>query len=225
MMILSMSIQKIEALAKSTSDAAFASDHFGRIAVWNKTAEQYFGLSANEALGRPCHAIIQGSDECGTVCSNNCSTLQAMRGRRTVGNFDVRVHTPNGSNWCNVSVLIANRDKSAHQLALHIVRPIDVRKRLEMMFQAFVRNELSLDPSNIATLAQSSRSAVLDANLSLRERDVLKLLAKGVPTKAIAAQFQISPSTVNNHVQHALRKLNAHNRLDAIRRAEASGLI
>ena len=220
-----MPTQKIEALVKSTSDAAFACDQFGRITVWNKAAEQYFGLSANEVLGRPCHAIIQGNDECGAVCSNNCSTLQAMRGRRTVGNFDVRVRTPNGSSWCNVSVLIANRERSAHQLALHVVRPIDVRKRLEMLFHAFVRDELRLDPSNIATLCQSSRSAVLDANLSRREREVLKLLANGVPTKTIAAQFHISPSTVNNHVQHALRKLNAHNRLDAIRRAELSGLI
>jgi DNA-binding NarL/FixJ family response regulator len=53
----------------------------------------------------------------------------------------------------------------------------------------------------------------------------LKLLAKGRATEAIAKQLHISRTTVNNHVQHILNKLNAHTRLEAIRRAEHAGLI
>jgi DNA-binding NarL/FixJ family response regulator len=50
-------------------------------------------------------------------------------------------------------------------------------------------------------------------------------LAKGVTTAAIAERLGISRTTVNNHVQHILHKLNAHSRLEAIRRAEHAGLI
>ncbi|RMG50565.1 MAG: DNA-binding response regulator [Acidobacteria bacterium] len=44
-------------------------------------------------------------------------------------------------------------------------------------------------------------------------------------TADIADRLCISRTTVNNHIQHILRKLNAHSRLEAIRRAERAGLI
>ncbi|MBK9316554.1 MAG: response regulator transcription factor [Acidobacteria bacterium] len=34
-----------------------------------------------------------------------------------------------------------------------------------------------------------------------------------------------SPWMVNNHIQNILKKLNAHTRLEAVRRAEYAGLI
>ncbi|MCC6328799.1 MAG: response regulator transcription factor, partial [Acidobacteria bacterium] len=37
--------------------------------------------------------------------------------------------------------------------------------------------------------------------------------------------LHISRNTVDNHIQHILKKLNAHSRLEAVRRAELSGLI
>jgi DNA-binding NarL/FixJ family response regulator len=61
--------------------------------------------------------------------------------------------------------------------------------------------------------------------LTNRELEVLRLLAKGATTGAIANQLHISRTTVNNHIQRLLHKLNAHSRLEAIRRAERAGLI
>jgi DNA-binding NarL/FixJ family response regulator len=55
--------------------------------------------------------------------------------------------------------------------------------------------------------------------------DVLRLLAHGESSKSIAHQLHISITTVNNHVQHILKNLNAHNRLEAIRRAEHAGIL
>jgi DNA-binding NarL/FixJ family response regulator len=53
----------------------------------------------------------------------------------------------------------------------------------------------------------------------------LRLIAKGKSTRAVSAQLHISGSTVGNHIQHILKKLNAHTRLEAIRCAERAGLI
>jgi len=61
--------------------------------------------------------------------------------------------------------------------------------------------------------------------LTDRELEILRLLGKGSTTSEVADQLHISRTTVNNHVQHILRKLDAHTRLEAIRRAEHAGLI
>ena len=48
-----------------------------------------------------------------------------------------------------------------------------------------------------------------------------RMVADNWPQRPI----HISRTTVNNHIQHILGKLNAHTRLEAIRRAEHAGLI
>jgi DNA-binding CsgD family transcriptional regulator len=48
-----------------------------------------------------------------------------------------------------------------------------------------------------------------EAELSIRELEILRLLGNGNNTAAIAAKLHISRTTVNNHVQHILRKLGA----------------
>ena len=61
--------------------------------------------------------------------------------------------------------------------------------------------------------------------LTARERDVLALLAEGLPNKAIAAALGISDQTVKFHVAAIIGKLGAANRTDAVRRAVRRGLV
>lgn len=71
----------------------------------------------------------------------------------------------------------------------------------------------------------ATRSVTSGVELTGREREILKLIAAGVKTTAIARQLSISRTTLNNHIQHILRKLDCHSRLEAIRRAERAGLL
>lgn len=50
---------------------------------------------------------------------------------------------------------------------------------------------------------------------SLREQEILSVLAEGVSNKHIARKFDIAESTVKVHVKHILRKLNMNNRTQA----------
>jgi PAS domain S-box-containing protein len=220
-----MRIREIKDLVDSTSDSSFAVDGAGHIVAWNRGAEAMFGLLADEAIGKTCREIIRGADECGPVCSADCSVQQAVRKHHPVGNFDLQIETASGRQWCNVSVLIADEANSTLPYSIHIVRQIDVRKRLELLVRDFVVTGIGLAPEQAATLISSTRAPARETELSDRERDVLKLLAKGVTTTAVAEQLHISRTTVNNHVQHILRKLDSHTRLEAIRRAEHAGLI
>jgi DNA-binding NarL/FixJ family response regulator len=61
--------------------------------------------------------------------------------------------------------------------------------------------------------------------LSPRELDVLRLLARGVRVEQISDQLFISASTVRNHIQSLLEKLDAHSQLEAVAKALAAGLV
>jgi two-component system NarL family response regulator len=61
--------------------------------------------------------------------------------------------------------------------------------------------------------------------LSPRELNVLRLLAKGLSNKVIGAELFISEVTVKSHVQALFRKLNVLSRTEAIAVAERKGLL
>jgi two-component system, NarL family, nitrate/nitrite response regulator NarL len=54
------------------------------------------------------------------------------------------------------------------------------------------------------------------ADLTLREREVLRLVAEGLSTPDMAARLVVSTNTVRNHVQSILSKLGAHSKLEAL---------
>lgn len=61
--------------------------------------------------------------------------------------------------------------------------------------------------------------------LSMREQEVLQLLAKGLISKQIADQLFISVNTVNTHRQRIIEKLNVNNTASAIQCALNIGII
>jgi DNA-binding NarL/FixJ family response regulator len=60
--------------------------------------------------------------------------------------------------------------------------------------------------------------------LTARETEILKMVAKGMSYKQIADRLVLSHRTVQNHVQNTLRKLQMHNRVELTRYAIARGL-
>ena len=55
--------------------------------------------------------------------------------------------------------------------------------------------------------------------LTNRERDILKLWAIGLQQKQIAAELSLSPQTVKKHLRNVYKKLNAHNKVQALTKA------
>ncbi|MFV2196171.1 response regulator [Nocardiopsis sp. LOL_012] len=60
--------------------------------------------------------------------------------------------------------------------------------------------------------------------LTPRETEVLRLVAKGLAYKQIARRLEISHRTVQNHVQNTFTKLQLHNRVELARYAMERGL-
>ena len=61
--------------------------------------------------------------------------------------------------------------------------------------------------------------------LSLRERQVLELVAEGMRNKEIAAALGISADTVGMHVKNLYTKLDVHDRTAAVAKAIRRGII
>jgi DNA-binding NarL/FixJ family response regulator len=61
--------------------------------------------------------------------------------------------------------------------------------------------------------------------LTPRQRDVLRLLARGATTDQMAIELHIARETVRNHVRAVLAALGSHSRVEAIAAAHAAGLV
>ena len=61
--------------------------------------------------------------------------------------------------------------------------------------------------------------------LSTREFEVLTMVARGLSTRSIAAELDISPKTVEKHIGNVLRKTNSENRTGAVATAFAAGWV
>lgn len=61
--------------------------------------------------------------------------------------------------------------------------------------------------------------------LSAREMEVLALLAEGYSNQEIASHLVVALSTVKTHVHHVYAKIQAPDRLRAVTRARALGLL
>jgi PAS domain S-box-containing protein len=202
-------------LVDGTADAMFAVDAAGRISAWNKAAAELFGRSEQEVLGVPCHEILQSSDDNEVFRLEQCVITRVAKDYLPLANFDLRLQTKTGKQWCNLSTLIASDPTSGTQQTLYIVRPREMRKRLEQALGEFVRTYSR----------NGSGSPAINVRLTSREIEVLRSLANGNNTKAIANQLNISLATVNNHIKHILTKFDVHTRLEAIRHAESLGVI
>lgn len=83
----------------------------------------------------------------------------------------------------------------------------------------------ALEPRVAAKLVATLRPSRTIGHLTDREREVLRLVAQGLPGKQIARALDISERTVKFHTSSILRKLGADNRAQAVALATQRGLI
>jgi DNA-binding NarL/FixJ family response regulator len=92
--------------------------------------------------------------------------------------------------------------------------------------RATMRGEATCTPRLCAALfnlvsqlpqPMSQPAATVPPNLTLRQRELVNLLAKGLTNKEIAAHLNLSEFTVRNHIHRILKLADVHTRRDAVR--------
>jgi DNA-binding NarL/FixJ family response regulator len=97
---------------------------------------------------------------------------------------------------------------------------------LASALRAVVANLVVLDPRSASSLLAPVRiQADAVEALTAREREVLQLMAKGLPNKSIARELAISEHTVKFHVNAILSKFGAQSRTEAVVLASRAGLV
>ena len=87
------------------------------------------------------------------------------------------------------------------------------------------RGEVYLSPGVASAVAEACASPVGAVDeLSVRERQVLQLIAEGASTKDIAVQLGISAKTVESHRSKLMRKLDIHDTAGLVRYAIRRGV-
>lgn len=112
-------------------------------------------------------------------------------------------------------------------------QPAVVKAGADLRVDAFLGKETSPDRlvaviDQVMTGMQPGRGrAVVTAveELTLRERDVLRLLCMGHPTKAIATMLGLSPETVKDHLARLYGKLDVRDRAAAVDAAHRLGWV
>jgi LuxR family maltose regulon positive regulatory protein len=104
-------------------------------------------------------------------------------------------------------------------------KAVDYIGRILVAFDAYESVDERDKPSPQSEQQPWMRNQALDDPLSNRELEILSFLGQGLRNKDIAAGLFISPETVKKHTANIYRKLDAHNRQQAIVKAYGLGLL
>jgi DNA-binding NarL/FixJ family response regulator len=107
------------------------------------------------------------------------------------------------------------KDIAAHELA-QAVRTV---ARGEVLVQPQIAGRL------ISRFGKQGQANYTHEALTAREQEVLRLLARGLRNKEIAARLIVSERTVNFHLANIYQKLNVSGRTEALSKALEQGLI
>jgi len=102
----------------------------------------------------------------------------------------------------------------------------DALRRVGAGERVFSPEQERIALGELARLAARSREASrVRASLTDREVEILALVSEGMSVKQIAKRLRLSGRTVESHIAKLYRKLEVRNRVQAVSRAAALGLI
>lgn len=212
-------------LAIRTADALCGVDADYRIVVWNTAAEQLFGVSASEAVGRPCYEIVSGKDTQGQpICQRGCLPMRLASRCQPLSAMPMDRSGPAGEAQSLLCQTLSIGARPSGPVLLHTFLPNRDRAQLQTLVGRL--NDLLQQAGNpVATPTESPPAAQPDSQLTPRETEVLRLLRQGLSTRQIAARIGVSADTARTHVQNLRLKFKARTRLQAIAVAEQRRLL
>jgi two-component system NarL family response regulator len=116
----------------------------------------------------------------------------------------------------------------AHGYLLKKLEPAELYTMLRGVFEGeapISRSTATKILKEYALQARKKSTTEMEEELSVREKDVLQLLASGLTNKEIGSKLGIAENTVKNHLKNILGKLHLENRVQAATFALQKGLV
>ncbi|RLC96609.1 MAG: DNA-binding response regulator [Chloroflexi bacterium] len=200
----------------------------------------------HEIVRRGISAILQGDPEFQVVgeAADGKEALRVIRETQPdVALVDVRLPKISGIELCyriqrespQVQVLILTSyldgnvvreciSAGAKGYVLKDVVSTDLRRSIHEL----VRGESPVDPRATRMMIHWLREgpeADAPDHFTLREIEILRLIAEGLANREIAERICLSENTIKTYIQSLYQKLDAHNRIEAVMRATKWGLL
>jgi DNA-binding NarL/FixJ family response regulator len=109
-----------------------------------------------------------------------------------------------------------------------VLKDVDLTE-LVRAIRAVHRGESAFDPRSTGVVVSwmhgGQRSGITTTDITPREREILRLLARGLSNVAIGQRLYISAATVKFHVSNVMQKLGVRRRSEAVYAASKLGLI
>jgi NarL family two-component system response regulator LiaR len=97
----------------------------------------------------------------------------------------------------------------------YLMKNVSARELSEAIRAAY-KGKMTLSPEAAQALAHAAANQAEGAELTDREREVLKLMVEGLNNQEIADRLVVSLSTVKYHISNILSKLQVDNRVAAV---------
>ncbi|MCY4651828.1 MAG: LuxR C-terminal-related transcriptional regulator [Dehalococcoidia bacterium] len=217
-----MSINRMLDLMNEAPYGVYAVDMDQKIVFWNHSAERILGYKRSDVIGLRCYEVCASLPEEGTepVCMEGCPSIQLAREGIIPPVIHVRMLCSSGERKpVSVTPLIIHRgDDDERNLLVHLFH--------EKVNDARAKSVAENVHSVLSTKLEPGE-APHDRHrpLTVREIQVLRLLAMALEAGEIAERLELSSHTILNHIRNARMKLNAKNRLEAVLAAQRRGLL
>jgi NarL family two-component system response regulator LiaR len=94
--------------------------------------------------------------------------------------------------------------------------PAKIIGALDELFEGGSPMSSSIARKVVASFSKMESQNKLTESLTLREKEILNLLAKGQMNKEVASALEISNGTVRKHIQNIYEKLHVNTRVEAV---------
>ncbi len=135
--------------------------------------------------------------------------------------------------WANINVIALTSFKEKEMVegalkggAISYLLKTVTAEELETAIRYAVAGQSRLSPEATQVLVQGIKEPKsTDFDLTDREKDILALMAEGLPNDEIASRLVVSQSTVKFHVSNILSKLGCTSRTEAVAMALKNRLV
>jgi len=115
-----------DVILDSIADGVFTVDHDWRVTSFNRAAEQITGVAREEAIGRPCKAVLKAD-----VCEKGCILRETMKTGRSIVNRIVHIVNAQGNRLpISISTALLKDGEGRIIGAVETFRDVSVEEKL-----------------------------------------------------------------------------------------------
>jgi DNA-binding CsgD family transcriptional regulator len=205
-----------------TADAAFVVSLDCQFLAWGSRAQQLFGFSPSDVLGRYCYDVLPARDASGRcLCSVNCPMVTAARYGYSAPPSEVCICTKQSCPmWVRVSPIVLRAPHGAMSAILVLASDVS-RYKLTDQLVRWIADRLEGGHVSSTTVGEDAAPLLRDCfpELTRREAQVLWEAVAGEDYHEIATALAIQPVTARNYLQRILTKLGVHSQRRAVLKA------